>query len=237
MEITKREILVSIAIICIMLILGLLIQTSIRTAITNQNKEFETALQISDTETFKYGMKTNIGNAFVFGKLIAVDPVTNEEIDGEWMWIEKVKERYTMHTRTVTHTVNGKTVTKVEHYWTWDRVGSESWHSNTISFLGVEFPYGIITNIGYGYIKTDRHGNVRYKWYASRTEHEGTIFTNLGNGTITKAELYEGKNTSETYESIIKNETLIIILFWVLWIALSAGLVTGFYALENKWLE
>ena len=156
MEVTKREILASIAIICIMFVFGLLIQQSIRTAVTDKNREYETALQISEAETFKYGMKTNVGNAFVYGDLVAVDPVTNEEINGEWMWIEKVKERYTKHSRTVTQTVNGKTVTRVEYYWTWDRVGSQSWHSEFISFLGVNFPYGTITGIEYGHLKTDR---------------------------------------------------------------------------------
>lgn len=237
MEITKREILISIAIACIMFVFGLLIQQSIRTAITNQNREYETALQISDSETFKYGMKTNVGNAFVYGDLVAVDPVTNEEIDGEWMWIKKVKERYTQHSRTVTRTVNGKTVTKVEYYWTWDRVGSQTWHSNFVTFLGVQFPYGLIKDVSYGYLKTDNHGNVRYKWYASSIEHSGTIYTKLENDTITQAGLHEGKDTSETYESMKSNEALLIIGFWVLWVALTVGLVIGFYALENRWLE
>ena len=237
MEITKREILASIAIACIMFVFGLLIQQSIRTAITNQNKEYETALKISDSETFKYGMKTNVGNAFVYGDLIAVDPVTNEEIDGEWMWIERVKERYTQHSRTVTRTVNGKTVTKVEYYWTWDRVGSQTWHSNFVTFLGSQFPYGLITDIGYGHLKTDTHGNVRYKWYTSSTEHKGTIYTKLENDTITQAGLHEGKTALETYESMINNETLLIIGFWIFWVALTVGLVIGFYALENRWLE
>ena len=220
-----------------MFVFGLLIQQSIRTAITNQNREYEIALQISDSETFKYGMKTNVGNAFVYGDLKAVDPVSNEEIDGEWMWIERVKERYTKHSRIVTKTVNGKTATKVEYYWTWDRVGSQTWHSNFVTFLGIQFPYGLITDISYGHLKTDTHGHVRYKWYTSSIEHKGTIYTKLENDTITQAGLHEGKNALETYESMINNETLLIIGFWIFWAVLTVGLVIGFYALENRWLE
>ena len=237
MEITKREILASVAIVCVMFVLGLLIHQSIRTAVTNQNKEYELALQIEDSDTFKYAMQTNVGNAFVYGKLTAVDTVTNDELDGEWMWIEKVKERHTRHTQTYTVKVGKTTQTKVRVYWTWDRVGSETWHSKKINFLGVEFPYGMITDIGYGYIRTDTHGNIRYKWYASKPEHEGTIYTKLLNGTITTASLYEKQTVKETFDSMVRSATIYIVLFWILWVALTAGLCIGFYALENRWLE
>ena len=52
---------------------------------------------------FQYGMDTNVGNAFVYGDLKAVDTVTYPEISGEYMYVEKVKERYTKHTRRVAH--------------------------------------------------------------------------------------------------------------------------------------
>lgn len=237
MEITKREVLASVAIICIMLILGLLIQQSIRTSVTNQNKEYELAIQIEDPNTFEYAMQTNVGNAFVYGELIAVDPITNAELDGKWMWIQKVKEKYTRHERIVTVKSGKTTTTKVEYYWTWDRVGSEEWHSEKIKFLGKVFPYGRITDVDYEYIKTDKQGNIRFKWYASTIKHKGTIYTKLENGTITKAKLIEGKTAKETFDSMIMSVTGFIIGFWILWTALTAGLCFGFYSLENRWLE
>lgn len=238
MEITKREILASATIVCVMFVLGLLIQQSIRTAITNKNKEYELALQIEDTDTFEYAMRTNVGNAFVYGKLVAIDTVSNDELgNGEWMWIEKVKEKYTRHERIVTYTDGKETKTRIEYYWTWDRVGSETWHSEKVSFLGKEFPYGLITNVGYGHIRTDTHGHTRYEWYASKVEHEGTIYTKLADGTITKSDLHEGKTIKETFDSMVKNPTVYLIGFWILWVALTVGLCVGFYAMENRWLE
>ena len=238
MEITKREILASVAIVCVMFVFGLLIHQSIRTSVTNQNKEYELALQIDDPGTFEYAMRTNVGNAFVYGKLVAIDTVSNDELgNGEWMWIEKVKEKYTRHERTVTYTDGKKTKTRIEYYWTWDRVGSETWHSENVSFLGKEFPYGLITNVGYGHIRTDTPGHTRYKWYASSVEHEGTIYTKLANGTITRAELYEGMKANETFDVMVRSVTLYVVLFWIFWIALTVGLCIGFYALENRWLE
>lgn len=84
-------------------------------------------------------MDTNVGNAFVYGDLKAVDTVTYPEISGEYMYVEKVKEKYTRHTRKVRHS-NGKTTWyTTETYWTWDRVGSEDIKCKEVSFCGVNF--------------------------------------------------------------------------------------------------
>lgn len=132
-----------------MLIIGIIISGNINDAVMEKQQEYATALQINnDKELFEYGMRTNIGNAFVYGELKAVDTVTFDEIGGEYSYIEKVKEKYTMHTRTVTKTkiVDGKskTYTETETYWTWDKIDSWSKHSEKITFLDVEFDYGLI---------------------------------------------------------------------------------------------
>ena len=49
-------------------------------------------------------MRTDIGNAFVYGELKAVDTVSYDEIEGDFSYIKKVKEKYTKHTRIVTKT-------------------------------------------------------------------------------------------------------------------------------------
>ena len=111
MRVTKREILVSVAIICIMILLGVVISGSINDAVMAKQQEYNTALQINkDKDLFEYGMETNVGNAFIYGDLKAVDTVTFPEIGGKYSYVRKVKERYTRHTRTVTktRTVNGK---------------------------------------------------------------------------------------------------------------------------------
>lgn len=238
MEIMKREILVSIAIVFLMLAFGLSIQQSIRTGITNENKEYETAVQTSDPEIFKYGMRTNLGNAFVYGELLAVDPVSNPDIDGVWLWIKKVVERYTMHSRIVTYTDGkGKTRTRTETYWTWDEVGSKTWHSSAIEFLGVQFSYDLITGINSYRLKTDTHGHTRYLWYVSPTKHVGTIYTELANNTISRSTFYDDMTTEETFNYLRKSDALWLVLFWIFWIGLTAAAVFGFYYLKNSWLE
>lgn len=149
MKITKRETIFSVVIVAAMLILGIVLSDKINDSLMNSYQEYNTTLQINDdSELFEYGMRTNIGNAFVHGNLAAVGSVSYPEVEGQYATMTKVTERYTMHTRTVTktRTVNGKTqtYTTTEHYWTWDTIDRDYIHVNSISFLGVEFPYGTI---------------------------------------------------------------------------------------------
>ena len=237
MTITKREILVSIAIICIMLLFGVLISAAISNSLMDKYQEYNTALQIeSDKDLFEYGMRTNIGNAFVYGDLKAVDTVTYPEIGGAYSYVEKVKEKYTRHTRTVTTTVNGKTQTRVETYWTWDRVDSWDKHSEKITFLDVEFDYGIIPFPTDSYITTIKESShIRYKYYGTPTECEGTLYAKLGDDTIENVHFYHNTTIEETIDLLESNWQLV--LFWIVWILLTGGLVVGFYYIENEWLE
>lgn len=89
-EITKREILASISFIAIMLFIGILISGKLFERQTDNNDRYAKAVKIESADLFKYGMKTNIGDAFVYGDLIAVDPVTYPDIGGEYMYVKKV---------------------------------------------------------------------------------------------------------------------------------------------------
>lgn len=76
-EITKREVLFSIAIIAVMTLIGFVIHGKISDNLMNEYQKYNTALQIdNNSEMFSYGMRTDIGNAFVHGDLKAVDTVT-----------------------------------------------------------------------------------------------------------------------------------------------------------------
>ena len=140
---TKREILASISIIAIMLLIGVLISSKISEHQMEQDEVYNKAVKIEDNEMFQYGLDTDIGNAFVYGDLKAVDTVTYKEIGGEYMYVSKDKEHYTRHTRQVAHTttVNGKSHTyyTTEVYYTWDAVESDSKKCKKVSFCGVEF--------------------------------------------------------------------------------------------------
>ena len=60
-----------------MLIFGVIIHGNINESLMLKYQEYDTALQIdNDSELFAYGMRTNVGNAFVYGDLKAIDTVT-----------------------------------------------------------------------------------------------------------------------------------------------------------------
>ena len=238
MRITKREVIFSIALICIMLVIGIVLSDKINDSLMEQYQKYNTALQINDNpELFRYGMRTNVGNAFVHGDLAAVDPVSYPEVDGLYGSMTKVTERYTMHTRTVTtRDSNGHTHTRTEVYWTWDTIGKEYRNATTISYLGVEFPYGTIDYFPENYITTIKiSSSLRDKYYGSDISYTGTLLANLSDNTISQTSFYNNMEISETIKYL---ETKIqLVIFWVFWIILIGAATYGFYYLDNKWLE
>lgn len=237
-EITKREIIVSLSIVALMLILGFSISEIIANEVEDRKRMYNQALQVETPEMFKYGMETNVGNAFVYGELAAVDTVTYDEIGGCWLWIEKSREEYTRHVREVEHTDSkGHTYYTTEVYYTWDTVFSEEKHSEKITFLGVEFDYNKIKVADNDYIDTIyKSSDVRYVYYGTPPEHTGTIFTKLSDGTIEDSNrLYENQTIAEVLED--KNSDCSQVAFWILWIILTIAAVGGFYYFDNSWLD
>ena len=240
-EVTKREIIASISIIAILLLIGTLISNKISEYQIDKNEKYNKAIKIESTELFQYGMNTNIGNAFVYGELKAVDTVTYPEIEGKYMYVEKVKEKYTMHTRQVAHTRKVGKTTQVyyttETYWTWDRVGSESVKSKEVSFCGIVFSIKKFIIPDTEYITTvKKSSHIRYKYYGVKTNYTGTIFTELKGKTISNnTKFYKNMTIEETVDYLESNIGLII--FWIAWIILIIACVFGFYYFDNDWLD
>lgn len=239
--ITKREILLSIAIIAVLLALGLWISDGITESQMDRNMVYDQALRVDETDIFEYGMRTNVGNAFVYGDLKAVDTVSFPEINGEYMTVRKIKERYTKHTRTVTktRTVNGKTqtYTEIETYWTWDEVDRETLRNERVTFLGVEFDRGKIEIPGMRYLDTIKESSkIRYQYYGTGTEFVGTIYTDLRDNTISDgSEFYENRTIDQTIEHL--KVPVGTIAFWIFWVFLMCGALYGFFYIDNHWLE
>ena len=240
-EVTVKECILGFAIISILLTIGLLISNKIHEQKIDTEKKYNTAIKIdNDADLFVYGMETNIGDAFVYGTLKAVDTVTYHEIGGEYMYVEKVKERYTRHTRQVAHTrtVNGKTQTyyTTETYWTWDRVNSEKKQSKQVQFLNSIFDMGMIKIPYEHYIDTIKESStIRYFYYGVDKEHMGTIFTTLKDNTITPCDFYKDMNIDRTVKYLKFFDFRI--LFWIVWIILMCGILYLFVYAENNWMD
>lgn len=241
--ITKREILVSIAITLILVGLGFCISSVIENKTNESNEKYFKSLKINnDEEMFKYAIKTNIGYVLAHGKVQAVEGVSIEDIDGKYFKIRKVKEQYTRHTRQVAHTrkVGNTTQTyyTTEVYWTWDYVSEEQFHTEKFNFIGVDFDYEIIKFNNENYKETKKDGYyIRYQYYTIPIEFEGTLFSYINNNTINQNIF----STNYTIEEIIKEKENDVnngnIMFWSIWIILIVIIDFGYVYLENNYLE
>ena len=238
--VTRREILVSVIIVLVLLTIGSFFSGKIQNWEAERTQEYNTASRIDDSELFAYGMRTSIGNAFVYGDVKTVDPVTYDEIEGEYSYVKRVYEEYRSHTRTVTktRTVNGKTqtYTTTETYWTWDTIKSNSKHANYITFLDVQFEYGKISMPYESHIATQNIGyHKRYVYYGSPTEFSGTAYCELGNNDMNVKRFYYNSTIDEAIKSTEQSGAGIV--FWILWVILIAVVVYVFVIRDNKWCE
>jgi len=237
-RITRLEILMSIPMVAILFLVGMWISGIIESHIDDKNAEYYSAVQITEPDIFQFNMQTNVGNAFVYGVLEAVDTVSYTDIQGEFMSLRKVTERYTMHTRVVTTTDSkGRSHTRTEVYYSWDYVGEEEKHSEKLQFMGSEFDFSKFNIPTQDYIDTVYESHtVRYKFYGSATKYTGTVYTELRNGTISESsKFYESMNIDETIKQCTSNAWIYV--FWIFWVIFMVAAVVGFYAIDNKWLE
>lgn len=239
-EITKREIIASISMLAIMLIIGIFVGGKVDSYYQDQQAKYYKAFKIDkDKDLFTYAMKTNVGNAFVEGQLKAVDTVSHKDIKGNYLVLEQVKEEYTMHTRTVTtKDSKGKTHTKTETYWTWDRVGSETFKANEVTFLGVKFKSSQFDLPETSYIDTVSGGyHVRYKYYGLEPSFNATIFANLRDNNIQGDKIQV--NMNETIQEVLDSYTYSIhnVIFWSIWSVIIFLVIYLFVYLENDWLN
>lgn len=248
MEITKREIIASIAIAAIMLMIGFFISDKITEHQNDKNAEYQKAVHIENSELFQYGMDTNVGNAFVYGDLQAVDTVTFDEIGGEYLYVEKIKERYERYEREVEKTDSkGKKYTETEVYYKWETEDREIKHSENIVFCGIKFPYEKIPYSLDKHIKTinsDReyswksgeYVKVRFKYYGTPAKHTGTIYTRLSDGTISdQSSFFEDYTIDQALDSCTSGVGNII--FWIAWVIIICACIWGFCYFDNWWLE
>lgn len=241
MEIKKREVIFSVIIVAVMFIIGFSISGKIRQNMLEEYQVYDTAVHIESEDLFRHGMRVNTGHAFVYGDLKTIDPVSFPELAGEYSYVKKEEQEYRMHTRTVTKTHTRSdgstyTTTETEHYWTWDTMRTERRKATKISFLNVEFEYEKIPFPSSYQIDIISTGvNRRNVYYGTDTSFQGTMFTILKDNTIDETSFYKEKTISETIEYLESGGEIII--FWIFWILLTAGIVVGFYYLENKWLD
>lgn len=246
MEITKREIAFSLIILFVLCAVGFVIHDKIFDSMAVENEQYYKAVKImDDPDLFNYILETRAGDILAHGTFKAVTPVTDAEVKGEYMYLEKVHERYTMHTRTVTTTVNGKTSTRVETYWTWDYAGSEDkgteyfeFLSNHIWFDKSKFPKvqlradDLAVDSSDGYISDGYHK--RHYFNAVKDKGTGSLFTD---GNLENYTLYHDQTPEEIIKEKEDSQNRFHLVFWIGAVAIIAVVIGLFCYAENRWLE
>ena len=257
MEITLREILVSIAIFLVLSGIGHLIYGNIDDK--SVIKKYETAQIIEDNkEKLDYLINTKFGNVLVSStfKTSDKDAVKFDEINGKYAFIKRVKERNTMHTRTVCSGSGKNNICRTETYWTWDHVDSDRKYAKNIDFLGYSFDGEKLLNQvtkknlklsekiykqKYKKIK-DKYvyetSDVRYYYDYIPLNFKATIFTNTRDKEIFKDyTLFYEKTPEQAVENIKSTTKNNKLLFIVVWSLMSAGVIFWYISLDNNYLE
>jgi len=244
-EITLREVLFSLLILGICSFLGFLVHSWIDKKVDDSTLKYRQAVAIESPDEFRHAMDTDVGHAFVRGKVEAVTPVTNKLVKGEYLSIHVKHQKYQRHTRVVTYTTydsKGRPHThhRTETYWSWDTVRTSTTNSPRVVFCGSEFPYGKFhyncgreeeTIVGGGLFKNERD-----IVYTMKDGFTGTMFGDLRNGSFKGTAILVGAGIEE-YR---KNETECVwpyVLFWVVWVIMTVGAIILFYIIDNEWLE
>lgn len=242
LDITRRELIASIAIVFAMIGIGFLISTSIHNAVSTENEKYFKAVKIDkDEDLFGYAIDTSVGNILSHGILKANQTVSDSMVDGEYFSIIKTEEHYVMKTRVVTYTdSNGKTQTRTETYWEWDEIKREKFNTETFNYLGKDFDFNIVKINHHKYLETVKKrglSSVRWKFYVIPKEFSGTMYSEAKNKTLSKNELYAGKAIEKVMEEKEKAADIAVIVFWIFWVILTGALVFVFIALENRYLN
>lgn len=211
-------------------------------------KTYSTSLKLEETDIdkFNYAMKTSVGNVLINGTIHSVDNITFDEIEGEYMYIEKITEEHNLHSRLVTTTVNGRSHTKIEYYYSWDEEDIEKLYSKEIEFMENKFNaedikiynylnthtlYNIEDHLTKEFLNSNNYykleneyvytdSDVRYYYKYIPVDVPGSLFAYAGSDTIENVKFYENKIPSEVVDGLESRVAIITLIVTIIFIIL-----------------
>jgi hypothetical protein len=243
MEITKREILASVTILAIMVGIGVWLSAPILSKATERYLAVASSVVANTDDEFDYISRTNAGRFLANGTLSAIDTVRLEELPGVYSSVKKVKEEYRLHTEVYTTTDGkGHTTTHTRTYHSWDEVKHWNYKAERAMFRGKEFKIDEVYRVRTQKdtiikVKTKMFENdTRYVYYTAPVSFDGVMLGNAMNRKYEEPKFINGLTAEEYIKNVERKLNGNTVLFWILWSLLTAGMIAGFYALENKWL-
>ena len=235
-EVTKREIIISIGFVAILLIIGGFISNKIEQNVTDKNAVYTKAVRIDDDPNqFEYVFNTNYGSVMGYSTLESVGTVGDGTVNG-YMTIRRVLEKYTMHTRVVC-TGSGKTRScHTQTYWTWDYHGEQKFSVNEVTFMGRKFSIGEFPIPDKHYLKTVGCGfHLRHVYYVREPSYKGTLFTVINNHRLSQSEFKPNVTIGKAVEEYTNSHAKLF--FWMGYVVFIIVIIAIFYGYKNDWLE
>ena len=241
MEIKRREILFSLAILAMMIGFGMWISSPILSKAVDKYIEKASSVVVGDDSKFDYIRRTEVGNFIANGTLSVIDTIRVSELPKTYSYVKKQKERYTMHTQTyVTTDGKGHSQVHTRTYWSWDVVHTDVYKSKRGRFLGQPFEMEEVFSY---FLHTARDtvikesSNVRYVYYTAPPSFDGIMVGKAEGKKYIEPKFISGTTSDKYIEKAAKGLNTGNIVFWIFWMILTFGLIFGFYYLENRWLD
>ena len=223
--------------------LGVWLSGPIMTKATERYLKVAASVVVDTNDKFDYISRTDAGDFLAEGTLSVIDTIRLEELPGVYSYVRKAKEEYRMHTETYTTTDSkGHTHVHTRTYWSWDVMKTWKYISERARFLGKEFVLKEVYNpvpVRDTVIDAPRkmfENKTRYVYYTAPPSFDGTMIGSAMNKQYLRPHFIEDMTPGKYIMAAEKSLNDGTILFWILWVLLTAGLIFGFYYLENRWL-
>jgi len=228
-NITKGEVIITCIALVVWTTICVFINMAISNAVMKSNEVYYKAIQIdNDEKLFEYAMRTNAGNALVYGTAKSLETVSDEKLKKQYLAIKVYIDRYEEKVRyeDITDDEGNVIGQRAIYYEEWCSYQTYSSHSNVISFLGTEFPYSTlsisnytrlslnsdtvkdeyVSDISMNYIYPNgiwsSVGDLRYSYYIVPLEQPITVLADLRNNTMYNVQT-ENRSVDIHYNSTI----------------------------------
>lgn len=216
-----------IFIVAIIILVGVTIPFGIKTSnlIEEKYKEnvqkYENAIVIEDQKKFeKYLNITENSYVLIKSPIKAVDKITNNDIDGEYMYLRIEFQKYVDDG---CFDSNGNWVSD----WKWKRKNVAEEQAKELEICGIMLPYNYFSKLPSSQqiqiVDTGYH--TRCVYYGIPAEISGTSFAEIGNGSIKDENItfYQNKEPSQIIES--KSDLNVKAIFWILWSMIMVAII------------
>lgn len=264
-EITFRELLVMIIILCIFTVIGNHIRLDILNDSRDDARKYQQAIISEDADTFRYYMNTKTGYIFSEGSFNSSDTISSEYLNGKYNAIFITIEVYTLETYTDTEYYyegnERKSRTVVKTRKVWKSVESDVDGGFSYFHYDMEIPYKKVKPTIYSIRKDNVSDQYKSLYYDGCIYLDGPTIWLIGDrrldisyapvsltGTLfcnTQSTNPENDNdtkvmlnkTAQESQEYLSKVVRWDILFMVIWELVAFSISIGFGILENNYLE